>query len=119
MTELPVALHLQRLEYQLQRVRAHCRRAIAEAWDSGRIAYSAADPLPFAAEVAALSGDGAGRAPDVLADARPNGVHRDQRPPDRCPPGAERLDDQQLEAGHLLVFSGGDHVADHACDLHQ
>jgi len=47
---------------------------------------------------------------DLLADTRANGVNRHQRPADRLMIGRERLHDQQLDAGQLLVFSCGDDV---------
>lgn len=60
---------LRQLERQLALVGAWCYRAIAEAWDSGRIAFDSSE-LPFEHEVAALLGSISGRASERLTAAR-------------------------------------------------
>jgi hypothetical protein len=51
-------------------VAAWCRRAIAEAWDSGRLSQPGAGALPFEAEVRAILDRAAGLAPGELAPSK-------------------------------------------------
>ncbi|WP_428263084.1 AAA family ATPase [Haliangium sp.] len=57
------------LEDMLDLVTARVRRAIAEAWDNGRLSNSAGDELPFFREVHALAGAGGSYAEDTLQSA--------------------------------------------------
>src|SRR5688500_4073942 len=57
------------LEGNLRMVGALCGRAIAGAWDSGRLGRAAASDLPFAAEVEAMLGAAGGLAPKALERA--------------------------------------------------
>src|SRR4051812_7914554 len=50
----------------------------------------------------------------LLADARADGVHRDERPARRLAIGGERLHDEQLDAREALVLPRRDDVADHS-----
>jgi hypothetical protein len=51
---------------------------------------------------------------DLFADTRANGVDRHERPAGRLMIGCERLHDQQLDPGQLLVFPGSHDIANHA-----
>src|SRR4051812_8380280 len=55
---------------------------------------------------------------DLLADARAHRIHRDERTPDRCPIGRERLHDEQRNAVQVLVLAAHHDVANHAGQLH-
>src|SRR6266545_1635682 len=54
-----------------------------------------------------------------FADAGADRIDGDDRPPRRLTIDGERLDDQQLDAGELLVLPGRHDVADDARELHQ
>src|SRR5262249_35239871 len=60
-----IALRL--LERNLQVVTALCERALADAWDSGRLVFGNDGPFPFASEAAGILGLTRGRAIDQLA----------------------------------------------------
>src|SRR5471030_218801 len=53
-----------------------------------------------------------------LADARADGVHRDDRAAGRLALGCERLDDEQLDADEVLVLPRHHDIADDARELH-
>src|SRR5262245_20083597 len=60
-------------------------------------------------------------APDeehFFTDARADGVDGDERASGGFALRGERLDDEQLDADQVLVFSRGDDIADDFCDLH-
>ena len=54
----------------------------------------------------------------LLADAGADRVDRDERPAGRLAIGRQRLHDQQLDAGEVLVLAGHDDVADDSGQLH-
>jgi ATP-dependent 26S proteasome regulatory subunit len=56
------AVALRLLERNLQIVTALCERALAEAWDSGRLAFGNEGPFPFAPEAAGILGLSSGKA---------------------------------------------------------
>ncbi len=54
----------------------------------------------------------------LLADARANGIHGDERPAGRLAIGRQRLHDEQLDPDEGVVLSSRDDVTNHAPDLH-
>lgn len=58
------------LDEHLRLVGARCEQAIADGWDSGRLAYPGTTALPFADEVEAILGHSSGRAAEVVATSR-------------------------------------------------
>jgi hypothetical protein len=66
---------LRELEWRVEQVRAWCERAIAVAWDCGRIGYSNDAELPFAGEVDAILRGASGRAGARLQAARARADH--------------------------------------------
>src|SRR5262249_7605872 len=53
-----------------------------------------------------------------LADPRATRIDRDQRAADRLTVWRQRLNDQQLDAGQVVVLAGRNDVADHSRYLH-
>src|SRR4029077_8631966 len=53
-----------------------------------------------------------------FADARADRIHRDERASSRLSFRRQRLNDQQFEAGEILVLACGHNVADNFGDLH-
>src|SRR3989442_1912267 len=55
----------------------------------------------------------------MLADARTDRIHGDQRPPHRLAIGRERLHDEQRDPRQVAVLSRRDDVADYLSNLHR
>lgn len=79
---------LRLLDAHVRLVGAWCERAIAEAWDSGRLAHPVSGAPPFASEVAALLGKTSGQAPLLLESARAHVRRNEQERPEQGPPDA-------------------------------
>jgi hypothetical protein len=47
----------------------------------------------------------------LFANARADGIRRDERPADRLMLGRQRLDDEELDADQRVVLACGDHFA--------
>ncbi len=65
-TQIDRAIALRLLERNLQIVTALCERALADAWDSGRLAFGSEGPFPFAPEAAGILGLTRGKASEQL-----------------------------------------------------